>query len=376
MKKKEKSIAIYKKIAVSFIVLTVILILFIIFFALSKARIEVVPKEVTFKAEFTETVKNRQTSNGDVAWQILQTNVRGTKEFQASFTEVEKEAQATGVVTLHNETSSPMTLIATTRLLSEEGVLFRMKKMATVPANGQIDVEVYADESGAKGNIGPATFSVPGLGETYKGVVYGKSSQDMKGGVKKEYIVTQENIDNAIETMKELFADEAFKEFQRDLKKEQTILRDAISVNIIDYNVDAKAGDSVETFNVSMNAQIQGIVADEKQIYKLAEQRLYEMAEPEYELVYIDKESLEYSLEKYDKVEQSAQIKISLQGKGIVRSASNVLNKESLAGKSSQEIKEYLLSKPGIKDVFIHLSPFWLKNVPKLHDHIEVEIKK
>ena len=196
-----------------------------------------------------------------------------------------------------------------------------------------------ADQAGSVGNIGPTTFSVPGLGSAYEGVVYAKSSSAMKGGIKREYIVTQENIDQAMESMKEVFIDEALKEFQKDLEAGQNILRDAISVNVINYDVDAKAGDEAETFNVSMNAQIQGIVADEEQIYKLAEQRLYEMAEPEYELVNIDKDSLSYSLEKYDKVEQSAQIKISLQGTGVVRSASSVLNKELLAGKTAEEIK-------------------------------------
>jgi type IV pilus assembly protein PilM len=96
---------------------------------------------------------------------------------------LERDAVATGIVTLYNTSQTAQSLVATTRLISETGVLFRLTDPVTVPANGSVDAAVYADQPGASGNIPTSRFTIPGLPSARQEEVYAESSESMTGGV-------------------------------------------------------------------------------------------------------------------------------------------------------------------------------------------------
>jgi len=96
------------------------------------------------------------------------------------------EYKATGIITIYNTySSSPQTLVKTTRFVSEGGKLFRTTKTIVVPGAdassgkivpGSTTVEVIASEPGNEYNIGPSTFSIPGFKGTPKYLAfYGES---------------------------------------------------------------------------------------------------------------------------------------------------------------------------------------------------------
>jgi type IV pilus assembly protein PilM len=92
------------------------------------------------------------------------------------------EGLSVGTVRIVNNSSGGQTLIATTRLLSESGVLFRIKDRVFVPAGGNVAVAVAADKPGAAGDIPPSRFTVPGLPPSQQQLVYGESDAAMTGG--------------------------------------------------------------------------------------------------------------------------------------------------------------------------------------------------
>lgn len=94
-----------------------------------------------------------------------------------------RDGVATGTVTLVNETGAAQPLVATTRLLSEGGVLFRLRDRVTVPAGGTVEAAVYADQPGPSGDIGPSRFTIPGLSPALQASIYARSSSPMTGGV-------------------------------------------------------------------------------------------------------------------------------------------------------------------------------------------------
>ena len=53
--------------------------------------------------------------------------------------------EITAKITVINENSINQKLVATTRFLTDNGELFRLKKYIEAPANGQIEAEIYAD---------------------------------------------------------------------------------------------------------------------------------------------------------------------------------------------------------------------------------------
>jgi len=58
--------------------------------------------------------------------------------------------------------------VANTRFADPNGKIFRISKAITVPAKGTLVVTLTADQAGASYNIGPSTFSIPGLSAANK----------------------------------------------------------------------------------------------------------------------------------------------------------------------------------------------------------------
>ena len=137
-----QSVRFYKIVALSFLFLTIALLAVIVFMSSKRATITVITKPDPVEVNSTLEINNKdEGGNG----QIVTTEVSLQKTFKPESTK-EEVSVAIGFVTLHNEKDFAQPLVATTRLLSPDGILFRLKSRVTVPAQGAIDAEVYADE--------------------------------------------------------------------------------------------------------------------------------------------------------------------------------------------------------------------------------------
>lgn len=374
---KNIKVNIYRQIALTFVASSVILIVVILFISLARATITIVPEAEDVNIEFIETINEEQSFASAVAGKILQTSVSLTKDFEASSSQVgSTDDRSTGMVVLYNETGNDMTLVATTRLLSSNNILFRIKSRVVISANSELEAEVYADEVGMQGDISPDTFFIPGLGEDFRGKVYAKSSQAMSGGSGRVYTVTQEDLDKAQENLKKIVSKQALDKLGGYLKTGEQFLPEATHVDIQEIEFNVEVGDKVGQFKGEIKAQVQGLVAERIEILKLARENLYLSVSPERDLLSVDESTLVYTLEKYDKVERSAQLKVAIKGKSILRQSSNLLDKEVLMGKTRQQVKDYLLSQNGVKEVKIDFSPIWVWKVPRLGDHIEIIVQE
>ena len=133
----------------------------------------------------------------------MSTTVNGTQNFTNTNRGEQAEAQATGTVTIYNSWSENQPLMATTRLLTPDGVLFRIKERVDVPAGGKIEnVEVYADQPGTSGNIGPTSFTIPGLWQGLQEKIYAENSEPMTGGLRETKFITQKIISETSDVLK------------------------------------------------------------------------------------------------------------------------------------------------------------------------------
>jgi hypothetical protein len=92
------------------------------------------------------------------------------------------DAFASGTVEIFNELNLVQPLVATTRLLTPDGILFRIQNGVTVPANGSVKVVAKADKKGASGNIPPTSFTIPGLSAVRQKSVYAKNTSHFTNG--------------------------------------------------------------------------------------------------------------------------------------------------------------------------------------------------
>lgn len=94
-----------------------------------------------------------------------------------------REGKARGQVEIVNESGASQTLVATTRLLSSGGVLFRLDERVIVPPRSRVTAAVTADQPGPQGDVPAGRFTIPGLSSALQRVIYAESSEPMKGGV-------------------------------------------------------------------------------------------------------------------------------------------------------------------------------------------------
>lgn len=108
-------------------------------------------------------------------------DVSVTKSFARAAQSV--DAKSAGTIDIVNETASARSLIATTRFLSQDGVLFRLDRAVTIPARGRFAARVTADQPGAQGDVQAGRFTIPGLAAALQAQIYGESKEAMSGGV-------------------------------------------------------------------------------------------------------------------------------------------------------------------------------------------------
>ncbi len=167
-----------------FAALGVIILSVIALFAFGGAKVEATPtaKPATVSASFSATP-----SAGDLPYQIITAEASVSLSVKAEGTE-SVDVPAQGTITIFNEQTKTQELINNTRFETSDGLIFRIRESVRVPpgtaeAPGKLEVTAYADVGGDRYNIGPSSFTLPGLrGSAVYEQVYATSETGMKGG--------------------------------------------------------------------------------------------------------------------------------------------------------------------------------------------------
>jgi hypothetical protein len=162
-----------------------------------------------------------------------------------------KDEKAKGIIRVYNNYSQVAQVFVTkTRFLSHEGKQFRTQEKITIPGMGWVDVEVIADQPGKEYNIGPSTFSIPGLAGTagYTSF-YGKSSSPMTGGRETEaVIVDKQDLEKAKETLTQNIFVQGKNDLDNKFGADFGIFKETIKQEIIEFSSSAKAGQEIDFF--------------------------------------------------------------------------------------------------------------------------------
>lgn len=153
-------------------------------FYFSTAKVEVTPSTVSAAVQSSFTASK---STGDLPFEIITAQKIATKTVQGSGTKTMKSS-ASGPFTIYNTQAKSQKLIANTRFATSAGLIFRIHSAVTIPAGtkaspGSVSATAYADQPGGSYNVGPTSFTVPGLAGTPQGTqVYARSTTGMTGG--------------------------------------------------------------------------------------------------------------------------------------------------------------------------------------------------
>ena len=368
----------YRHIAFVFIILAVILILGVTYLALSKVTITLTPSNATVDYDFTLTLADNPENNTSTTV-ILPAKIMGSESpVEQKFSVAAGsavDAQAEGTVTIYNNRGAGQTLIATTRLLTPEGKIFRLKDKITVPANSSLQAKIQADEKGVGGNIPPTAFTIPGLSESLQKLVYGKSTTPMTGGTRQIGRLTATDVEKAeLELTKKSSAD-VIAQFFEALDDKNLVLIGS-QTKLTDGKADQELGSEVSSFTFSGQLTVSAVFAKQNEILELAKTKLKESQGAKSEFVSVDPASLTYELMAVDTEKLAAQVKVSISGLATLDPSKDIFDKNLLVGFTENDLKLYFSQFDSIKDTKIEFTPFWVKKVPILKDHIIIKIEK
>ncbi|RMD51350.1 hypothetical protein D6827_02425 [Candidatus Parcubacteria bacterium] len=371
-----RSMRIYQKLAIFFVLTSFVALLFVLYLSISSATIKITPNKQVVSTQATVEVVPEVISDGQISgYVVAKTFVKSRSFTLPSEGATPQEAKAGGMVTLINETNNDQILVATTRLLSEEGVLFRLDNQVTIPANGQIEAMVHADQPGAAGNIGPTQFTIPGLSESLQKVIYAVSVDDMTGGVVYIRTLTEEDLNRAVQELSDEMLDEAAESLADGID------RKVFDGEIYDFQVvkqvsDTEPGTETGVFNIELTAEITGVFYNKETLQNYMENRLKSSVADGLQVVNITDDGVQLEIRSVDSAAGKAIIVATLEGDAIIALNNEALDKTRITGRSASEAITLLESSDLINKVRVSFTPFWLKRIPTLSDHIKIVIQQ
>ena len=371
-----RSLRVYQKAAIVFMIVALLLLLAVLYLSVSQATITVVPNQRVVSTTVSVEVASKPRALGQVSGYVIEDTFAKAKTFEIpeeGGTPVEQKAG--GTVTLINETSSSQPLVATTRLLSEEGVLFRLDEAVTIPANGTVDAVAHADEPGLMGEIGPTQFTIPGLSTSLQEVIYAVSVEPMTGGVQYITVLSQEHLDQAVSDLEQDILEEA-KNMLKERFDAETFDGEVYISEVNEKVSDTEPGTETGSFNVSLTTKVTGVFYSTDLLANYAEADLFTRVSSGHELTSVNAKGLQVEVQSVDPEAQTATLSIYLDGLAILSTSADVLDLDRFVGKSGDEIVTMLESSDAIKEASVSFTPFWLQRVPRLKDHIKIIVEK
>lgn len=375
---KNKPINIYRKIAVSFIFLTILLLAIIFYFSLVKVTIALIPSQENVGDNLILDVYDQQKNpvlNSNVILGIIkQVEVEESKTYQANGKEILGQ-EVVGKVTIINDYNKNQPLVATTRLLSSDNKLFRIKNTINVPANGQVEVEVHADEPSQEMAIGPTKFTLPGLWAGLQDKIYGQSQTAMEYKEKTKMTIQQNDIDQAVNDLKTVLVAKTKKQISDDFKNYDQVIYE-IDNNSITQQLDSRVGEEKNEFILSMKTMVTVVAFADEKVFQLANQKLSSALPDDKELINFSKKDIAYNLNSFALDQGIATINVSFAGKMSLNKNAEIIDKNKLLGLTVEQLSQYLNSVPEVAGYEIKFFPSFIKKVPNLVDRIEIQIKK
>ena len=372
----------YRNFALTFFIMAVLLLSFVFYLIWAKVIITVTPAQQEISHGFVIDIKESVVipslkAQEFISGKIYELELEGDKNFNATGAKV-LTGDVVGEVTIVNNYSKDQALVATTRLASAndpDTVLVRLKKGVTVPAGGQVNVQVYPDDPDQFSTLSPQQFIIPGLWGPLQDKIYAENSTTLGESGMTISVVTQEDLKNAEAELKEQLFSQAMTEINDQLEPQQALWPKLVSAESNEVNYDVEVGEEVAEFLTTMKLKAVVIVFDESQVITLAREKLKSTLSTGKQLITIDPTSLSYAVQKYDLNTKVANVKVDVSGGSILGDESTVLDKSNLIGKTVEEIKSYFSQYPEIESVEVEFSPPWLKKTPRIKDKIEIRIE-
>lgn len=377
--KKHKSLNLYRRIAFQFVGLTIILLAVVAYFFLPSLKIslhpsaEAVSDSMSFNIvasldEQAPAVANSRSLIGH----IQSIPLSAEKVYEASGEEILGE-EVVGEVTLHNEYTKDQPLVATTRLLSVDNKLFRLKEAVNIPAGGTIKAAVYADKVSPDMAIPPTRFTIPGLWLGLQDKIYATSENTFEYRHQVKKYIKQRDLDQAINDIKTTLSAKADKSISSFYNNGEALAY-SLDDSATKINLGAKLGEELSEFSVSASNDLIIVSFSKEQAEALVKAKLAFLLPDDKKLSSFDSEDIVYRLDAFDVEKGTATVSASFKGSMSLRTDANIIDRRQLVNLNQAQIADYLHTFPEIESYELKFFPSFIKRAPSLADRIKVSV--
>jgi len=315
--------------------------------------------------------------------QVVRLEEQKTMEFDTTG-ESQLNEKAKGSITVFNAySSSPQTLVETTRFVSKEGKIYRLTQTTTIPGAkieegnivaSSIDVAVEADQPGESYNVGPTEFTIPGFRGSPKYVgFYAKSTKEISGGATGVFrVLTQEDFDKAKALLTNALKQKTQTDLSGQIPENFKLADGAIQPQITELKSSVGVGGKAEKFTLDARAQASALIFSETEIKELVKLTLADSLAGKKDAV--NNPSITYNSFQIDL--SKGQMTFMADGsQEVVWRVDKEEIKKILAGKSQDEIEGILTGRQEIEKADFSLSPFWTKHIPSQTEKISINVE-
>lgn len=367
-------LALYRRIATVFLVLTMGTIGLVLYVVLSRATVVILSRQEEVKLDTVIDIA-RQPIEGEISGEVIELSDELTQSFPSTSV-VKVDVPATGRVVIKSTLSRAQTLVATTRLATADGVLFRIRKTVLVPANGSVEVDVYADQVGPGGDIGAATFTIPGLLPENRKYFTVETVTPLGGGVKDVRMVTKGDVAGAAEVVRDKLSREMTAKLITKAREGGAAVSGAIlATEVLNQMTDESIGSEASEFDLTLRLKVTGVFYDEAQFQKQIAARLKELVPFDRKFQRVEEQATVVTVEKTDPASGRANLRVAAKGLSIMSPDAPALDPAKLSGVTVEAARSYLEKIDGVASASVKVSPFWSGRLPNIAEHIKVEVR-
>lgn len=298
-----------------------------------------------------------------------------------------QDAPASGSVVFINQTNNSVTITAGTTVTTSAGIPIQFRTTQEAVLSGgvglqiEVPVEALQTSAGEVGNVEIGLINTI-IGPLASSVTVRNLTPTSGGESRSQRIVTQNDRDTLLATVRQQIQNRAYLEMQSQLNADQCIILETVHLaeersDLMTFS--AELGDVTDTLSLTMRAVVEATAVDQRYGQQIV---LAEMSKQIAVGQFIKPESVTYDLgcESVSGSDSATGIAtFSMSGSAMVSAAIDPEQvRERLAGRSMNDAVAYLVSELPLQQGIvpqIAVSPDWFGNMPLLSWRITVQLQ-
>lgn len=369
------SLNMYQRIAVTFIILSLLSLGTVLYLTYARLDITIHPRAKSVEAKTNFSVYDRpdtyEMPGGSILGLVRSMEVETSASAPASGKEV-TGAEVSGTVLIINNYTKDQPLVATTRLLTPDNQLLRLTEGVVVPAGGEVQASVYADTVDPTFTLADTRLTIPGLWAGLQEQIYAEAKA---GSVtykeKTQLSITQADINEANRQGRIALLDRARQEIESVYASYDERLYE-LDESSISVTPDSEIGDEKELVTVTIRGNVTVVAFNKKDVQGVLGTAL--TAAGSSEQPFGSTEPI-FTIASADTTDNVARINAQINTTSIARTGEEIVQPTKLKGLKRNQIEEYINGLEEVESYELYFRPPFLPWAPYNIRNIRVTVE-